>query len=283
MERIISKVVQDNFDKIAPYNLQLFHNDKPQWESAPPEPVGTGVLIKFENNYFIVTAAHVLQPYATKQKRNPYKEESDYDDPQEAFLTLENIGFYYDDAYYPIREVVFTNIDGKVENLVDIAAVNLEKETVEELSGKQFVDCDMLELNHTISTQNRYFVYGFPAEWTDLKSDKIVSKSFKLITRGIDVPSDGIEDLEFDTQYNILIFYDHKNLVSENDNELNLSSPNGISGCGLWYYENAGMLKLIGIMTENKFEKERKPFMMATKIDVVIDILKYAVTNIHKC
>lgn len=283
MERIISKVVQDNFDKIVPYTLQLFHNDKPQWESAPPEPVGTGVLIKFENNCFIVTAAHVLQPYATKQKRNPYKEESDYDDPQEAFLTLENIGFYYDGAYYPIREVVFTNIDGKVENLVDIAAVNLEKETVEELSGKQFVDCDMLELNHTISTQNRYFVYGFPAEWTDLKSDKIVSKSFRLITRGVNVSSEGIEDLEFDTQYNLLIFYDHKNLVSENCYELNLSSPNGISGCGLWYYENAGMLKLVGIMTENKFEKERKPFMMATKIDVVIDILKYAVTNIHKC
>ena len=282
MEGIISKVIQDNFDKIVPYTLQLFHNDIPQWESSPPEPVGTGVLIKFESNYFIVTAAHVLQPYATKQKRNPYKEESDYDDPQEAFLTLENIGFYYDGTYYPIREVFYTNINGKVENLVDIAVVNLEKETFEELSRKQFADCDTLQLRHTISTQNRYFVYGYPAEWTDLKSDKIVRKPLKLITRGIDVSTEEIEDLEFDPQYNSLIFYDPRNLVSEDGNELNILSPNGISGCGLWYYGTDGQLKLVGIMTENKIEKERKPFMMATKIDVVIDILRYAISSIHK-
>ncbi len=282
MEGIISKVIQYNFDKIAPYTLQLFHNDIPQWESSPPEPVGTGVLIKFENNYFIVTAAHVLQPYATKQKRNPYKEESDYDDPQEAFLTLENIGFYYDGTYYPIREVFYTNINGKVENLVDIAVVNLEKETVKELSGKQFVDCDTLQLRHTISAQNRYFVYGYPAEWTDLKSYKIVRNPLKLITKGVDISVKEIEKFEFDPQYNFLIFYSPKNLIDKDGNKLNISSPNGISGCGLWYYEKGGMLKLVGIMTENKFEKERKPFMMATKIDVVIDILGYAISGIHK-
>ena len=282
MERLLSKMLQDNFDKITPYNLQIFHNERPLWKSSPPEPVGTGVLLKFESNYFIVTAAHVLQPYATKQKRNPYKEESDYNDPQEAFLTLENIGFYYDGTYYPIREVFYTNINGKVENLVDIVVVNLEKKTVEELSGKQFVDCDTLQLRHTISTQNRYFVYGYPAEWTDLKSDKILRKPLKLITRGIDVSTEEIEDLEFDPQYNSLIFYDPKNLVSEDGYELDIPSPNGISGCGLWYYEKGGILKLVGIMTENKFEKGRKPFMMATKIDVVIDILRYTISSIHK-
>jgi len=94
IKRICSKIIRDNFDRISQYSIQLFHNDVPNWESSPPEPIGTGVLIKHENNHFIVSAAHVLQPYGTKQKRNPYRDESDYDNPLGAFLSLENIGFY---------------------------------------------------------------------------------------------------------------------------------------------------------------------------------------------
>ena len=276
IKRICSKIIQDNFDRIEQYSIQLFHNDVPQWESSSPEPIGTGVLIKYENDHFIVSAAHVLQPYATKQKRNPYREESDYDDPQEAFLSLEHIGFYYNGAYYPIKEVTFTNISGEVENLIDIAVIKLEKETVDELSGKQFVDYNLIGFNHVITTQNRYFVYGYPAEWTDLKSDKIMRKPLEITTNGI-VVSTVEGELKFDTKYNLLIGYDPKSLVDKDGNVLNLSSPNGISGCGLWYYETDGQLKLVGVMTENKIEKEGMPFMMATRIDTVIDILKHRV------
>ena len=196
IKRICSKIIQDNFDSIAQYSIQLFHNDVPQWELSPPEPIGTGVLIKYENDHFIVSAAHVLQPYATKQKRNPYREESEYDDSKDAFLSLENIGFYYGGFYYPIKEVAYTNITGEVENLIDIAVIKLEKETVEELLGKQFVDCNLVEFDHAVTTQNRYFVYGYPAEWTDLKSDKIVCKPLEMITHGIDASM--VEGLKFD-------------------------------------------------------------------------------------
>ncbi|OUP35642.1 hypothetical protein [Bacteroides sp. An19] len=272
IKRICSKIIQDNFDRISQYSIQLFHNDMPQWESSPPEPIGTGVLIKYEDNHFIVSAAHVLQPYATKQKRNPYREESEYDDPQEAFLSLENMGFYYNGFYYPIKEVTYTNITGEVENLIDIAVIRLEIETVEELSGKQFVDYNLIEFNHTITTQSRYFVYGYPAEWTDLKSTEIVQKPLEMITNGIDAST--VEGVKFDAQYNLLIGYTPKSLVDEDGHVLDISSPNGISGCGLWYLGTDGQLKLVGIMTENKIEKEGMPFMMATQIDTVIGILK---------
>lgn len=275
IKRICSKIIQDNFDRIAQYSIQLFHNDRLCWEQSPPEPIGTGVLIIYENRYFIVSAAHVLQPYATKQKRNPYREESEYDDPQEAFLSLENIGFYYNKYYYPIREVAYTNITGEVENLIDIAVIKLEKETVKELSGKQFVDYNWMEFNHAITTQNRYFVYGYPAEWTDLKSTEIVQKPLEMITNGIDALT--VEGVKFDAQYNLLIGYNPKSLVDKDGNVLNISSPNGISGCGLWYFGTGGQLKLVGIMTENKIVKESMPFMMATRIDTVIDILKYRI------
>lgn len=275
IKKICSKIIQDNFDRIAQYSIQLFHNDRPCWEQSPPEPIGTGVLIIYENRYFIVSAAHVLQPYATKQKRNPYREESEYDDPQEAFLSLENIGFYYDKHYYPIKEVAYTNITGEVENLIDIAVIKLEKETVKELSGKQFVDNNWMEFNHAITTQNRYFVYGYPAEWTDLKSTEIVQKPLEMITNGIDALT--VEGVKFDAQYNLLIGYDPKSLVDKDGNVLNISSPNGISGCGLWYLGTGSQLKLVGIMTENKIVKESMLFMMATRIDTVIDILKHQI------
>ena len=275
LKRICSKFIQDNFDRIALYSIQLFHNDRPHWEQSPPEPIGTGVLIKYENDHFIVSAAHVLQPYATKQKRNPYKEESDYDDAQEAFLSLENIGFYYGGFYYPVKEATYTNINGEVENLIDIVVIKLENETVEELSGKQFVDYELMEFNHAISTQSRYYIYGYPAEWTDLKLDKIVCNPLEITTNGIDVST--VEGLTFDAKYNLLIGYNPKRLVDNDGNELTLSSPNGISGCGLWYYGTDGQLKLAGIMTENKNEIEGMPFMMATRIDTVIAILKHRI------
>lgn len=135
IKRICSKIIQDNFDRIAQYSIQLFHNDRPCWEQSSPEPIGTGVLIKYEDNHFIVSAAHVLQPYATTQRRNPYREESEYDDPQEAFLSLENIGFYYNGFYYPIKEVAYTNIIGEVENLIDIAVIKLEKKQLKNYQG----------------------------------------------------------------------------------------------------------------------------------------------------
>ena len=275
IKRIRSKIIQDNFDRIAQYSIQLFHNDMPRWEQSPPEPVGTGVLIKYEDGYFIASAAHVLQPYATKQKRNSDREESDYDDSQEAFLSLENIGFYYGGFYYPIKEATYTNITDEVEDLIDVVVIKLEIETVEELSGKQFVDYNLMEFNHAIVAQNRYYVYGYPAEWTDLKSDKIICKPLKMTTQGIDAST--VEGLKFDGQYNFLIGYNPKGLADKEDNVLDISSPNGISGCGLWYYGTDGQLKLVGIMTENKNAKEKLPFMMATRIDTVVDIIKYRI------
>lgn len=96
-----------------------------------------------------------------------------------------------------------------------------------------------------------------------------------MITNGIDAST--VEGVKFDAQYNLLIGYDPKSLVDKDGNVLNISSPNGISGCGLWYFGTGGQLKLVGIMTENKIVKESMPFMMATRIDTVIDILKYRI------
>ncbi len=96
MREILHKVQQTLFESARKSTIPLFHNNKPEWEKSVPELVGSGVLIELDGNYYIVTAAHVVQGYALKKSRNPYKTEDDYDDPSEAYLTLNNIGFYND-------------------------------------------------------------------------------------------------------------------------------------------------------------------------------------------
>lgn len=274
IKQILSKVLQEIFNDIGLYTIQIFHNDKPKWGKCPPEPIGTGVLLGYNEKYYVISAAHVVQPYATNQIRNPYKEEDDYEDPDDAKLSLENIGFYSNGFFYPLQRVVFTNTNNPIECNVDLAVIPLDIETADELRGqkKHFVDISLIGISHSISLESRYFVYGFPAEWTNLNSDKIVSRPLKLNTKGFIVEK-GI-DLNYDPRYNIFIEYNPNKLVYiQSDNKLDISSPNGISGCGLWYYNENNQLVLVGIMIENKLASNNIPIMMATRIDEVIYII----------
>ena len=115
--------------------IQLFHNDKPNLENSPIEPIGSGVLFELNEEYYIIiTAAHVVQGYATKKPVNPYKDKDNYDDPSQAYLSLGNIGFLYNEAYYPIQRAVFTNTEsGVVEKNVDTAVLFLDLTSAKEL------------------------------------------------------------------------------------------------------------------------------------------------------
>lgn len=272
------------FASMNAYVIPLFHNDKPEWQNSPPELIGTGVLIAYKEMNFLVSAAHVLQPYATKGNRNPYREEDTYDEPDEVHLSLNNIGFYFNDCYYPVQHVIYTTLNGSVENCIDLAIMPLEEETVKELSPtKLFVAGDMIELNHQTSTESRYLVYGYPAVWTDLEvTSKIIkSRPLKMITSGVD--SSAVTKLRFYQKYNLLVKYNPKTLIDlKSGTLLEFDSPNGISGCGLWYYGIDNRPVLVGIMIENKLVQEKQPIMMATRIDEVINIIdNYILTRKH--
>lgn len=265
--------LNDLFSRIDRYTIPLFHNDKPDWAACEPEPVGTGVLIEYQRHHILITAAHVVQPYAECMKRNPYRDEDMYDDPNEAYMSLINIGFYLDLYYFPLRgEICYTLLNSPEGNNVDLAVILLEKETVIDLcKTKRFVKMDQLESNHDSSENNLYFVYGYPALNYNLTSNEISVVPLKLITRGIDL--DTIDQLKFNPKYNILVEYNPQKIVAGSGENVEVCSPKGISGCGFWYLDANGSLKLVGILTENKFEKDLQPIMMATRVDEVIYIL----------
>lgn len=280
MREIFHKVQLPLFESAQKSTIQLFHNDKPEWEKSMPEPVGSGVFIKLDDCYYIVTAAHVVQGYALKKLRNPYRSDDDYDDSSEAHLTLNNIGIFYNQSYYPIQRVVFTNVEnGIIENNVDLAVLFLDLESAEELKQSFiFVSINRMILNHTINTKSRYFIYGYPADWTEIvdSTEKIISKPFKYITKGILV-QELTNISHYDARYNILLSYDKRIMVyTESGQPLEDFCPKGISGCGLWYYAGRQGLSLIGIMIEDKWTQQQQPLMMATRIDEVIAIIRKA-------
>ena len=93
-------------------------------------------------------------------------------------------------------------------------------------------------LNHLINTESRYFIYGYPADWTEIvdSTEKIISKPFKYITKGILV-QELTNISHYDARYNILLSYDKRIMVyTESGQPLEAFCPKGISGCGLWYY-----------------------------------------------
>jgi hypothetical protein len=278
LRNALNRTINKIFEKAKNSTIQLFHNDKPEWKFSSPELIGTGVLVEFNNGYFIITAAHVVQGYALKKTRNPYKTEDDYDDKSEAYLSLDNIGFIYNNCYYPTQRVTFTNTrDGQVENNVDIAVITLDDQSAQELKKKyKFMSSRDITLDHHTTAEQRYYIYGYPADWCNLNiSQRAISTDpFKFVTKGISIQESS--NAEYDERFNMLLSYDRSKIVdSAKGNCLKDFNPKGISGCGLWYYDQSNMLSLIGIMVEDKSIKDNQPFMMATRIDEAIKIIKH--------
>ena len=263
------------FEKSKLSTIQLFHNDKPEWVKTRPEPIGSGVLFEFNNNYYIVTAAHVVYDYAMKKPRNPYREEDDYDDPSDAYLTLNNIGIVYNQYYYPVQHVkfVYTN-EKRLERNIDIAIITIDLDSVKELKESfTFITLNDILTNHNTSIDGIYYTYGYPASWTEIedKSCLIKHEPFMFITKGV-VPNN--IKITFDKEDNILISYSKKDIYYTSiEKDIDDFSPNGISGCGLWYYDKNTEPKLVGIMIEDKSIKENAFLMMATKIDIAIGLI----------
>lgn len=265
------------FENARKSTVPLFHNDKPEWEKSVPELVGFGVLVELDDACYIITAAHVVQDYALKKPRNPNKTEDDYDDPSEAYLTLNNIGLYYNESYYPLQRVVFTNTEnGRVENNIDLAVIFIDIDSANELKQSfTFITVDRIKLNHNINSENRYYIVGYPASGADIvqTTNKIELMPFEYVTNGV-LPHD-LSGIECDLSYNLLVFYDKRKIVdSRSGQRFQDFAPQGISGCGLWYNDGGMFLKLIGVMIEDKSIKEDHPLMMATRIDEVVAIIR---------
>lgn len=271
----LSKEIIDKIDALfmlpKSCTMLIYHNDRPEWEGSRMEPLGTGVLLEIDNLYYLITAAHVVQKYAEKKERDPNREIETYDEPEDAYLSLNNLGLLCDGNFYPVQRVRYT-----VGANLDLAIVYIDDESADELKGKHyFLKEDDIMVGIPPLDEPRYYIYGFPAQFIeeDAVAKTIREIPFKYTTNAI--PLEDTPSVRFDKGANILLRYKREKMVTgKDDTPIGEFAPQGISGCGLWFYPGDKRLKLIGIMTEDKTQEERADAMMATRIEYVLDIIR---------
>lgn len=226
-----------------------------------PKPHASGVFAKIENNYFLLTAAHVI------------------DDCEENIY----IGIKQEEPLLRLGGEWTKNIPEttREKDKIDAAVLKLDDETIKKIGGAyQFIDINSIEINHSAKEMPMYLSLGFPATMSKFNSykNKMVSKPFQYIT--MCAKEEVYAKLECDTIINIVVYYDKNNVVDYSSGEKkNGPDPFGISGSGLWYVPETEVLKtsgvnkkLVAIMTE--WPSENRNYWIGTRIDVFTEIIR---------
>jgi hypothetical protein len=181
-----------------------------------PFPIGSSILLKWFDSYFLCTAGHII-------KRFP------------------DGGLYIFRQTYliPLEGEASTNDRPETDDNVDVATVKLTTECIDAIKsvGLVFFDLRGFPVDHVDSFKKDYIIAGYPR--TKIKSKysnkkKFISEPFELRT---EMKRDDltIEKLKLSSKYNRLFNYPRNRLVdSKTDQRLMGPDPDGLSGCGIW-------------------------------------------------
>jgi hypothetical protein len=252
---LYNQVVELIRKDVIKFTPQLFYSEDHAPESEPLA-FASSVLVKYKNDYLLITAGHVFQN----------------EDPNTIGVMLQNdfcvIGgmlkgfdLNEEDSYNP------KNLDIAIFKLDEIT-VNMFKEQYQ-----------FLELNNSISFSSinaRYLIFGYPAELTISKpsTKTIVPRSMSLRTIGADLSyyKDNIH-----INKTIILLADQENIASSDiKSTTKISDLGGISGCGVWKVIDLSTEKpqyeLVSFITgENEF----KTALYSSRLNIVLDLLKY--------
>lgn len=230
-------------------------------ERDNPKPYASGVFMKIDNDYFLLTAGHVV------------------DDCEENIY----IGIKQEEPLLRLGGEWTKNIPEttREKDKIDAAVLKLDDETIKKIGGAyQFIDINSIEINHSAKELPMYISLGFPASMSKYNSYKKELKStpFQYITM---CAEDCVyEKLGCKSKENLITHYDKKNVVDYKSGEKKTGpDPYGISGSGLWYVPETEVLKtsgvnkkLVAIMTE--WPSENRNYWIGTRIDVFTEIIR---------
>ena len=249
MEEIITKYIS-SLPVIRNFTCTFFKNLNPYVQH------GTGVFVKIGANYFIFSAAHVL------------------DDFEELFIPIQK-------GKYLIKPggTIFKNNpkrDRKLDEL-DVGIIILDDQSVKDLSTDySFVESSNLEINHTTIDFMSYIVFGYPCSWSKKSQSKNSFHSIPFYTFTKCVDLNEYKKLERNEYLNLIVEYDRKNIPNTKSKSISYGPDLfGISGCGLWYinpFDLKSNIKLIGIMNEWPISNRNR--LISTRIDAYTEILR---------
>lgn len=237
--------IQKEFnDIIKQKTVQIFETGEPKGEGDFfPKPLGSGVLVEYNNLHYLVTAGHVFE---------------DKDRPT-IILASGATSFLY------ICDCFEEKTKWMVSEEPDIAILKFKEDFVQNIDSSifSFVTQREMVLNHSITDEVRYILLGFPETKT-----KIFHKEKRTVS---EIQSYYLEGLQNKSNANqVALKFPNKGWTSfKNDNTFHAGKLNGMSGCGLWYM-CASEVKLVGIFTDHIQEEQ---MLFATKLDVIHHLL----------
>lgn len=223
-------------------------------------PHGSGVFIKVENQYFVLTAAHVVD-------------------------------YMHNDVFVGIDNKTLLKLGGewtgnipanKRENdRIDTAILKLDDISIKKVKAKyEFLDISEVGINHNFEIMPKYQSVGFPASQSKYNKFKNETKSKPFLFTTMPADKEIYEELKCKEFTNFIVHYDKKKVRNYKTDKLQTGpDPFGISGSGLWYTpvqlkEKGEKVekKLVGIMTEWPI-KNRK-YWIGTRIDLFTEVIR---------
>lgn len=197
-------------------------------------PLGTSVLLKRLDSYFLITARHI------------YDESSSYD----LFIPLSNSFIQVGGKWK------YFNTHRQYDN-IDIAILSLDQKLISPiLTSYKFIISEILEEVDMKSEDNYFIVMGFPVSKTNGNGREFITTPFGFITQQIQLKR--INKIALSENDNITVRYSRKEqgyldagIKSQGPKDLR-----GISGGGLWLFKTKGtlsgtiQLSLAGIIIE---------------------------------
>ena len=207
--------------------------------------LGTGVLIRTEKNYYLLSARHVFEN-------------------DENRLNLETIDKVVFCKGYDVYPIIGEFACYPAEENIDIIVCQLENTTKEVLSQFfEFLPSDLILPSSRLKHTKDYYIVGYPigkVKRVYPYSENSYERSLYVIeTAGL-----GDDEFNFNVEY-------HRRKMKNLDTGLRTTAPKvkGMSGCGLWY-KFQDNIYLVGIV---HYFNDKKSLISATKIDYATDIL----------
>lgn len=237
------------------FTVQLFYHSAHDFYNGtsikPPEPFASGVLIRRNISYYLLTCKHVFD-----------------------HIKLQDVIILTKDGYSVRIPETAEFVDNENKS-IDLAFIYLPVNLVFELEKSySFLSEKHLAYDHRFDEDFFYMVYGYVNKKTSRKQKEIHSMSFGYLTTYRKFKN--IEKLGFSDENNITLEYSRKQERLEDDvRQMGFRDLKGLSGCGIWLSvagrkKNTFRYLLVGIMMEERIDRG---FIIGTKIKHIEELI----------
>ena len=222
-------------------------------------PLGSGLFFQIDNDYFLITAGHLIN----------------LEDWKDLLVPGNNNNAVW------LNGIIATTFDKpNLTSNIDFAILKFSERQIKHLTNGYYetIKPNHVLINHKLKFDNNYIVSGYPVSGIKKKYGKSVYTPIPLKFVTEPIPTKKYSKFGFNPEHHILIKYQRKLKMFPSNRIQITKEATGISGSGLWFVPDWNRITngipnfyLTGIMIENYKDKG---FLVALRIDFIIETIK---------